>query len=129
MPDRFLEPLDVRSVDGRTWRVLHGFAYRTDVDRGYGALASWVITIPVDFETDFASVPRLLQVLFPPTGTYGKAAVLHDYLYRTPGVASRDEADLVFKEAMKALGTGWFTRQCLYHGVRLFGGRSYRGGL
>lgn len=44
----------------------------------------WFV-VPKGFVTDFASVPEILQGLIPPTGRYGKAAVIHDYLYRTAG--------------------------------------------
>jgi hypothetical protein len=37
------------------------------------------------FETDLASVPRLLTWLVPRYGTYTKAAVLHDYLCQNVG--------------------------------------------
>jgi len=36
----------------------------------------------VGFVTDFASIPRPLWWLLPKWGKYGKAAVIHDYLYR-----------------------------------------------
>ncbi len=128
---RFLTPLILRYLDGRTWEIVEAFNYHTDGDRGprNGGIKPWTIKIPAGQETDFASVPRPLWWLFSPTGSYGKAAVVHDYLYRTPGLATKHEADDVFNEAMQALGTGWFTRQTLFRGVRMFGGFSYKGGL
>lgn len=36
--------------------------------------------IPSGFITDIASVPRLLQGLFPAAGKYRECAVLHDFL-------------------------------------------------
>ena len=38
------------------------------------------IKVPAGFITDGASVPRALWWLFPPTGRYFQAAVVHDYL-------------------------------------------------
>ena len=39
-----------------------------------------VVRVPKGFHTDFASTPRILQSLFPPTGAWTKAAVVHDWL-------------------------------------------------
>ena len=55
----------------------------------------------------------MLWNILPPTGPYGKAAVLHDWLYRTAGKATRAQADRVLREAMEALGVGWWTRHAL----------------
>lgn len=114
------EDLDVRWIDGRQWRLLVEFDFAS-------AVLERLIRVPAGFETDFASVPRLLWPILDPTGPYGKAAVLHDWLYRTRGLATRDQADRVFLEAMEALGVGWWTRTIMYRGVRVGGGRSYHG--
>lgn len=76
--------------------------------------------IPEGFVTDCASVPRGMWNLFPPTGSYAKAAVFHDWLYRG-GKVSRKQADELFLDAMECLGEPWLTRYCLYWGVRLGG--------
>jgi hypothetical protein len=47
------------------------------------------IVVPAGFETDFASIPRVLWIIEPPLGDAGKAAVLHDYLYETASVTAR----------------------------------------
>ena len=39
------------------------------------------VVIPKGYNTDFASVPRLLWSIFPPHGFMANAAVLHDYMY------------------------------------------------
>lgn len=120
---RFLDALVLEYLDGKNWKVVEEFDYHTNIEPLY------VIRVPAGFITDFASVPRLLWRVLPPTGAYGKAAVIHDYLYRTPGIATKAEADNVFLEAMEALGVGWWTRYVMYEGVRAFGGSSYKGGL
>ena len=76
--------------------------------------------IPAGFITDCASVPRGLWNLFPPTGSYAKAAVFHDWLYRE-GKISRKQADELFLDAMECLGVPWITRYSLYWGVRIWG--------
>lgn len=116
------ENLDTRYLDGRRWLLLKDFEFASQrIER--------LITVPAGFITDFASIPKPLWGLLPPTGIYGKAAVLHDYLYRTVGICSRGAADGVFLEAMEALGVGWLTRWIMYTGVRAGGHWSYKGGL
>ena len=85
------------------------------------------IEIEEGFDTDYASVPRGLWNLYPPDGEYSPAAWVHDYLYwyqalRDGGLpVKREQADLVFLEAMQAIGIGWFTRSVLYRAVRIGG--------
>lgn len=89
------------------------------------------VTVPKKFHTDFASVPRLFWVFFPPTGTYARAAVLHDYLYSAPLVEAvgedthiqldRKQCDKIFLEAMTSNGTAFVTRYLIYWAVRCFG--------
>ena len=116
----FTSPLVVEHLDGRYWRLAARFAFRVGA-RGNGGV---MIMVPAEFITDFASVPRPFWPLLPPTGRWGKAAVLHDYLYRT-GKASRVVADALFLEAMTALGMASWRRWAMYLAVRLFGARVY----
>lgn len=117
----FLCPLELEYIDGHNWKLTAAFDYMSDV-------LGRVVDIPSSFVTDFASIPRALWSFLPPTGTYGKAAVVHDWLYRTPGQASRSQADNVLMEAMKVLGVGAFTRRIIYAGVRIGGKGAYKGG-
>ncbi len=61
------------------------------------------VSVPKDFETDFASVPRIFWFL-PDWAVYSKAPVLHDWLYHSKKIMgkriSRKTADLIFLEAM-----------------------------
>jgi len=136
MSVRFEDALDLRYIDGRKhWRVLNAFHYDTDVAcdglqlHACFGQGDYRITIPAGFETDFASVPQVFWNILPPCGSYGKAAVVHDFLYRTKGLATRGQADAVLLEAMTFLFVGWWTRQVIYWGVRIGGRRSYKGGL
>jgi hypothetical protein len=68
----FHTPLDLEVADdGRQYRLLTAFQYDSSLT---------TITVPAGFVTDFASVPKLFWNLLPPTGRYGKAAVVHDVL-------------------------------------------------
>ncbi len=121
-------PLD----DGRRWRLIRTFKYYEGSDC-YGLR----ISVPSGFVTDFASSPRLLWPIVSPWGKWGKAAVLHDYLYQNKGhwdwrpwgepnhesfiPCCREYADYIFLEAMEVLGVAPWRRKLMYWGVRLFG--------
>jgi len=110
----FLDELDVTPLpDGQLWRLNKNFRYQSDV---YGAL----ITVPAGFVTDLASTPREVWSIFPPWGPYGWAATVHDFLYRVQFV-TRDMADSVLREGMRAHGVNENTVAIVYDAVRLFG--------
>lgn len=86
----------------------------------------WV-DIPVGFLTDGASVPRFLWSLIPPWGSYGQAAVLHDWLcenpyhlYQSKRIAmNRAEVDAVLYEALEVLQVNSVVRKAIKVGVDL----------
>lgn len=119
---RFLCPLELEWIDGTNWKLTAGFDYMSDV-------LGRVVDVPAGFVTDFASTPRIGWSILPPTGPYGPAAAVHDYLYRTPGLASKRQADAVFAEAMSVLKVPPETIKTMYDAVVLFGASSYNGGL
>lgn len=110
--------LDVRYLDGRKWMVLSPFTYKH---------CEFDITVPDGFITDFASTPRIFWRVFPPTGRYGKPAVVHDFMYRLGSLprTTKNQADHIFLGAMKDAGCGWVTRTCLFLAVHFFGGSSF----
>ena len=121
---QFTTRLEVTPLaDGRKWKIIRTFRY--DV----GHLGSGVIiTIPAGFITDFASSPRIFWPIVSPWGKWGKAAIVHDYLYQNHGeilifkwYTSRKHADDIFLEAMTVLGVAPWRRRLMYRGVRLFG--------
>lgn len=64
--------------------------------------AAGIITVPIGYVTDCASVPFFARWIIPQVGHSARAAVLHDWLLKT-----RDRrATAVFNEALKADGTG-----------------------
>lgn len=128
MAAKFEDALDVRPLDdGRNWLVLEDFFYATDVIMASGKR----VTVPKGFVTDFASIPKVLWGIVggPADGKYRKAAVIHDFLYRTAGLATRPQADAVLLEAMTVSGCSWWERHVIYYGVRFGGGASYKGML
>ena len=128
---KFEDALELEYLDGHNWKVTADFYYDTDIKlRGFGTLGYRNrIMVPAGFITDFASIPKILWNVLPPTGGYGKAAVIHDWLYRTKGIATRKQADDVLMEAMIFLKVDWWTRWVIYGGVRVGGASSYKGGL
>ena len=115
----FTKPLKLEYIDGKEWKLTNAFVYYTDLPVKYKAF-----TIPSGFITDFATIPKILCFVFDRFGKYGKAAVLHDYLYSQCPV-SRDTADDMFLEAMKVLGVNKTRRYLIYFAVRLFGKKHY----
>jgi len=110
----FTTPLIIEPIDERRWRLVEPFEYHV------GSYPSnEVIVVPAGFITDFASVPRIFWPIFLPYGRYGKAAVVHDYCYRT-GIYSRKRSDQIFLEAMTVLKVKPWRRYVLYFCVRLF---------
>ena len=135
----FTTPLEVEFMDGHSWKLHSAFTYHLGEPN-----APDFIEVPVGFITDFASIPRILWVVLPPTGPYGKAAVIHDWLYQGGKViseypvmdkeggaifvrqshymlAGRRDADAVLLEAMGVLGVHWWTKFVIYAGVRIGG--------
>jgi len=88
------------------------------------AVRGMLFHVASGFETDFASIPRLLWRVLPPWGRYGRGAILHDYLYRTAKV-TRLEADRCFLEQMAADGVGRARRWVIYAGLRVGGWKAW----
>lgn len=115
----FKTDLNVSLAPSGRWVLLRPLVYRSSV---LGA----VVTVPVGFDTDFASVPRFLPIIFALAGdTSHEAAVVHDYLYRFHQ-ATRRRADAVLFEAMAATREPGWRDWVMWLGVRLGGRGSYR---
>lgn len=118
--------------DGRRFELMEAFVYEV------GQLGSGEsVQVPKGFVTDFASIPQMFWNVLPPWGTYGKACIVHDYLYQggvitfldptIPGITThvdptREQADNILREGMEALGVSWWKRNVIFRGVRI-GGR------
>lgn len=115
------------------WTVLESFTYYT-TELDTFKTKKYFITVPKDFNSDGASVPRILWSLLPPWSDYGQAVVLHDYL-REGGVAYAEEdqetksnpikpsilkQDMILLEAMGVLGVPAYKKYPLFLGVRFF---------
>lgn len=98
-----------------------------------------VATVPRGFITDFASVPRLAQLLpgFNRTEASAQAAVLHDWAYCCRGVLpvvwdyqpnvpsrlllTRRLCDKLLYDGLRASGYSWLTASLFYGAVRAGG--------
>ena len=110
----FTTPLIVRHINGKIWEVMEEFTYKV-----FNSTA--MITVPVGYITDFASIPRLCwRLIGYPAGKYGKAAVIHDFLYSSHRY-SRKRSDEILYEAMGVSGVVRWRRKIIYWAVRMFG--------
>ena len=85
--------------NGRDWKLKRPFSFHVGSQH-----SRRFISVPRNFVTDFASVPRIFFFL-PDWATYSKAPVLHDALYHSKKLMgkaiTRKKADDIFLEAMK----------------------------
>lgn len=91
--------------------------------------------IPRGFRCDGMSIPRLLRPAIgqPVDAIATAAAVVHDYLYRTPGIrhldgtlVTRSEADLILRQMLIDAGYGRARSWLCWTGVRIFGGQYWQ---
>lgn len=115
---KFLDKIVVEPLpNGKDWQLQHEVRYITKDGR--------VIYIPAGFITDFASIPWVFRRLFQPaTGKHRKAAVVHDWIFRTADSPfTFEEANEIFNDIMILSKTENWKRTLIYNGVK-FGGRS-----
>lgn len=131
---RVLDPIRVEALAPRykTWLLLDTFEFRLG-----GPDGDEYVRVEAGFITDFASIPRVLWWLWPPSqGPYLAAALVHDCLYKTGYVVNRhtgerraiarDESDDVMKEIMEICETPLATKRAIFRGVRLGGWHAWR---
>lgn len=108
--------ISVRTRDGLCFTVAEPFSFLRP--------SGETIMVAAGARCDGASSPRGAWTVVPPFGAYWMAAVLHDAMYRgqtRPIIMDRATADLIFAEAMEALGVPHTTRAALYEAVRMCG--------
>lgn len=112
--EHFPYPLVVKFIDGRAWELVEKFEYHRDCGE--------IIAIPKGLLFDFASIPQpFWSWIGSPTGEYGPAAVIHDYLC-DKATWPISKTDYIFLEAMTVLKVNWFKRRIMYAAVRIFHG-------
>jgi len=94
-----IDPVDFKPfVDGAHWIVRQPMKYRIGNSQD-------ILTVPVGFVTDFASIPPALQSIIRQNGPYLLPAVVHDYLYWTRS-CTRAQADQILLIAMTENSVG-----------------------
>lgn len=104
----------VEALDATRWRLAENLVY-------VGGEGDEFV-VPVDYVTDFATVPRVAVWLIPRFGNYTRAAILHDWLltHALPaGDVSARDADGIFRRALRELGVPVSRRSLMWIGVRL----------
>jgi len=103
--------------EGKRWKLVQPLEYQGRHD---------LFTVPAGFETDFASVPRLVVWLLPRYGRWTPAAILHDYLWHL--ARSRQlpkvDADAIFNRALRELKVPFLRRWLMWTAVRWAAGPS-----
>lgn len=115
---------------GNVWRLEEDYPYRDGTS---------IVTVPMGFLFDLASIPRIFWSLIAPFELSITAPLLHDFLYHyrgdpppgsitPPRRYSRADADRLFREVMEAEGVPGWRRTLAFLAVRAFGWLGWRRG-
>ena len=107
------QPVVSPFLDGRQWVVRQPVAFTLEQ-------TGETLVVPEGFVTDFASTPKEVWMLLPPTGMYALPALVHDYLYWTHA-CTKEQADAVFLMAMNQMGVDPLKQGLMYNAVALAG--------
>ena len=115
---QFTTPLIVEYIDGTNWKLHEEFSYYLKDNEDE------IITVPKGYITDFASVPKILRLVAKNHELFNKASILHDFLYETQEY-SKEEADIIYKDAMEVFGVTEGRANLYYLVVKFFGHSSW----
>ena len=116
MKAEFVTELRVARTPGTDfWRLLEPFVVKVDGEK---------IVVPPNFQTDFASVPRLPLAFLLFGGKADCSATVHDYLYSVAD-RPRQVCDEIFLVLMEAEGLSEPVRKAMYDAVRIGGHDHY----
>jgi Protein of unknown function (DUF1353) len=104
-------------ADGQNSVLMEDLVYRVGT-------TNFVITVPKGFVTDFASTPRAIWAVLPPTDKYQLAAIVHDFLYWDQQ-CTRAQADALLRVAMSESNVAATTRDVIWRAVQNFGGTAW----
>lgn len=125
--DQFLTlPQLIHDLDSTRWTVVNAATF-------YSARFGLTIAVVPPFQTDLASVPRLVWLLIPRDDeNIVEPAVIHDWLYanalKYPATCPLDrrQCDRILSDAMIVAGAPWWKRHVVYWAVRLGGWKAWR---
>ena len=122
----FTGPLVIKEISSETWQLVEPFTFVS--------VTGLVVDVPQGFETDLASVPKILRSIVPQIGYWNKACVCHDYLYRlhssgTDTTVTRLQADNLLLEGCRVSATEYGVpdnkkKNFLIYGAVRIGGES-----
>lgn len=118
--------LDVTTQDGRNCFLLSELVYQSNDGKTY--------IVPIGAATDGASTPQMAwSVGLPPFGKYWLACVLHDAAYRNTLLCegskanlTKEQSDLLLKEAMKSSDVDDLDLIEIYAGVKFGGWKAFK---
>lgn len=113
-------PATRQVLEGDAWELLEPFWFSWAGD-GHPMIHE---TVPCGFITDGLSIPRFYRWRFSASGKGFRAAICHDYLYRTATVP-RDVCDRVFRDGLEHCGVNVWERNVMYYTLRIGGGVAY----
>lgn len=118
----FLSPLRMETIGERQWLLTDDLVF-------FSALYRGVVIAPRGFQTNLASIPRVLWSVFPKTGKADFASVIHDGGYGHCLVTQNGDrihavkhvSDNLFYEGMRAAGVNRVSAVLMYRAVVLCG--------
>ena len=112
---KFLTELDVKLKRDRddVWIVKTPLVYNSDI--------VGQVIVPIGFETDLSSVPRIPFIYAMWGARAHREGILHDLIFRSDStpIVQWMVANNVFLEAMEVRGKPWYIRYPMYWGVCL----------
>jgi hypothetical protein len=116
----YIQLIPARDVDGliinNRWRIGEDVRVTKDGEP--------VFTVPADFSTDLASVPRMFWLITGgKTGAHQRAAVCHDYQCFVREISSNEAAQM-FLDIMNQDGVSYWRAKMMYWAVR-YGGPNF----
>lgn len=83
-------------------------------------------TIPANFQTDLASIPKIAwPIMAPAHSSLIRAAIVHDWFYRKTCDFTRYETDLIFYHILRNDGVSVIRASIMYYTVRWVGWNYY----
>ena len=95
-------------------------------DRIYFTVDNKGFSIPANFETDLASIPKIAWLVMAPShSSLIRPAIVHDWFYRKSCAFNRKQSDLIFYHMLRNDGISKTTASIMYYTVRWFGWNFY----
>lgn len=118
----FLSPLRTEKIGARRSLLIDDLMYESVILPG-------LFIVPRGYQTDLASIPRILWIAAPPVDVYDPAAVVHDGGYGNALLTEHGEriflikawCDRLFLEACLSVGVSRWRAELMYQAVHRYG--------